>query len=160
MCLIEEEGWSPCLCVLWLQYQFKSPQASLLVALACCSSYWLKLAFYGSAALFQTVSTGGQSQTIWKYDRQDGYVTLYWLVWFSLRYYQADGTEDVQILLFYLLPLICLKVQIWSLFSTLENFTLRWMSCEILKSMKIRRVSWVNRAAENNWEKTELLKGQ
>lgn len=32
---------------------------------------------------------------------QDACVTLYWLVWFSLRYYQADGTVDVQMFLFF-----------------------------------------------------------
>lgn len=66
-----EEGWRPgtegfswwrtCPCVsLGFSISLNPSQASLLVALSCCSSYWLKFAFYESAALFQTVSTGGQ----------------------------------------------------------------------------------------------------
>lgn len=66
-----EEGWRPgtegfswwrtCPCVsLGFSISLNPSQASLLVALTCCSSYWLKFAFYESAALFQTVSTGGQ----------------------------------------------------------------------------------------------------
>lgn len=67
----EEEGWRPgtegfswwrtCPCVsLGFSISLNPSQASLLVALTCCSSYWLKFAFYESAALFQTVSTGSQ----------------------------------------------------------------------------------------------------
>lgn len=53
--------WRTCPCVsLGFSISLNPSQASLLVALTCCSSYWLKFAFYESAALFQTVSTGGQ----------------------------------------------------------------------------------------------------
>lgn len=76
-------------CLTRLQYQFKS--------LTGWSLPFMKVLLFSKQSL-PAASNKATEDLIGR--TQDACVTLYWLVWFSLRYYQADGTVDVQMFLF------------------------------------------------------------